>query len=142
MEAARGQSASDNHVDGNALAGAFAELFTTDITVATTECAQCGCIGPVACLVVYADAPGYVARCQECGGGLEAGPYARDCEDRSSGHRDADYAPTGHVGRVCLHGVVDCVCKVSEGASMPFVKRGVWFLGGRRCPCRARRMAR
>ncbi|WTL51189.1 DUF6510 family protein (plasmid) [Streptomyces sp. NBC_01497] len=68
MEAARGQSASDNHVDGNALAGAFAELFTTDITVATTECAQCGCIGPVACLVVYADAPGYVARCQECGG--------------------------------------------------------------------------
>ncbi|MBP0457753.1 DUF6510 family protein [Streptomyces montanisoli] len=57
----------DDHVDGNALAGPLAEVFTADVTVAQSECAHCGATGPVARLLVYRDAPGLVARCQECG---------------------------------------------------------------------------
>jgi ribosomal protein S27AE len=55
------------HVDGNILAGPLAEVFTTDVTAARSECAHCGSVGPVAMLLVYAEAPGLVARCQRCG---------------------------------------------------------------------------
>ena len=54
-------------VDGNALAGPLGELFTVDVTVATSQCASCGQTGPVAALHVYAKAPGLVARCPGCG---------------------------------------------------------------------------
>ncbi len=60
------EAASDGHVDGNALAGPLSEVFTVDVTAATSRCAHCGCTGPLACLYVYGRAPGLVARCQRC----------------------------------------------------------------------------
>lgn len=58
---------SDGHVDGNSLAGPLSEVFAVDVTAATSRCAHCGCTGPLASLHVYAKAPGFVARCQQCG---------------------------------------------------------------------------
>lgn len=53
-------------LDGNALGGALGELFTVDITAAIARCAGCQHTGPVAELVVYASAPGTIARCPSC----------------------------------------------------------------------------
>jgi hypothetical protein len=53
-------------LDGNTMAGALGELFAVDVSVAVIECAGCGHTGVVAEAVVYADAPGMVARCPEC----------------------------------------------------------------------------
>ncbi|MFW6689570.1 DUF6510 family protein [Streptomyces sp. MAR4 CNX-425] len=61
-------AAADGHVDGNALAGPLSEIFAVDVTAATSRCAHCGCAGPLARLHVYGRAPGFVARCQRCGG--------------------------------------------------------------------------
>jgi DNA-directed RNA polymerase subunit RPC12/RpoP len=63
----RDEGRHSRHVDGNVLAGPLAEIFTADVTAAHTECTHCGSAGPVAMLLVYADAPGLVARCQQCG---------------------------------------------------------------------------
>jgi hypothetical protein len=54
-------------LDGNVLAGALSELFTTDITSATAQCVSCGTSGAIGQARVYADAPGLVARCPACG---------------------------------------------------------------------------
>lgn len=61
-------SALDGHLDGNVLAGPLSEIFAADVTIATSRCAHCGYTGLLARLHVYANAPGLVARCQECGG--------------------------------------------------------------------------
>ena len=53
-------------LDGNTMAGALGELFAVDVSVAVVECAGCGHTGVVAEIVVYADAPGLIARCPEC----------------------------------------------------------------------------
>lgn len=53
-------------LDGNTMAGALGEVFAVDISVAVIECAGCGHTGVVAEAVVYADAPGMVARCSQC----------------------------------------------------------------------------
>lgn len=53
-------------LDGNTMAGALNELFAVDVSVASVQCAGCGHTGVVAEVVVYADAPGMVARCPEC----------------------------------------------------------------------------
>jgi Family of unknown function (DUF6510) len=53
-------------VDGNALAGVFAEVFGGDMTTARGRCESCGRMGPVGEAVVYAQAPGMVARCPGC----------------------------------------------------------------------------
>jgi Family of unknown function (DUF6510) len=55
------------HLDGNVLAGALRELFTVDITGATGQCVSCGITGAIGQALVYADAPGLVARCPACG---------------------------------------------------------------------------
>ncbi|MFI2489200.1 DUF6510 family protein [Promicromonospora kroppenstedtii] len=55
-----------NHLDGNALAGVLAEVFTTDVTAARARCSSCGRTAPVAEAMVYPDAPGLVARCASC----------------------------------------------------------------------------
>jgi hypothetical protein len=55
-------------VDGNALGGLLSEVFVADLTLATTTCAGCRRIAPLAVLHVYLDAPGVVARCASCGG--------------------------------------------------------------------------
>jgi Family of unknown function (DUF6510) len=53
-------------LDGNTMAGALGELFAVDVSVAVVECAGCGHTVVVAEVVVYADAPGMVARCPAC----------------------------------------------------------------------------
>jgi hypothetical protein len=53
-------------LDGNTMAGALGELFAVDVSTAVVECAGCGHTGVVAEVVVYADAPGMVARCSSC----------------------------------------------------------------------------
>jgi Family of unknown function (DUF6510) len=54
-------------LDGNALAGVFAELFQYDLTVARGTCGACGLTGPLGEKHVYAHAPGAVVRCPGCG---------------------------------------------------------------------------
>jgi ribosomal protein S27E len=54
-------------LDGNATAGALAELFVFDVTVARTTCATCGDTRPVAELHAYLRAAGTVLRCASCG---------------------------------------------------------------------------
>jgi len=56
-----------SHLDGNMLGGELGELFTIDITAAVGRCASCGATGTIAQAMVYADAPGMVARCPACG---------------------------------------------------------------------------
>lgn len=53
-------------VDGNALGGLLSEIFAADLTLATTTCASCRAVTPLAVLHVYLDAPGAVARCPDC----------------------------------------------------------------------------
>jgi hypothetical protein len=54
------------HLDGNALAGALAEVFAVDVTAARSRCAGCGAVAPLAEAMLYTDAPGLVARCPGC----------------------------------------------------------------------------
>jgi hypothetical protein len=54
-------------VDGNALAGPLANLFTSDMTSARGICASCGQPSLLAETRVYNQAPGLVARCAGCG---------------------------------------------------------------------------
>jgi hypothetical protein len=54
-------------IDGNALAGPLASLFTPDLTSARGICAGCGQPSLLAETRVYDQAPGLVARCTGCG---------------------------------------------------------------------------
>ena len=54
------------YVDGNAAAGAFAEVLGFDVTTATLTCAGCGRVGAFAETHVYHRAPGIVVRCPGC----------------------------------------------------------------------------
>ena len=54
------------YLDGNAMAGMLAEVFTMDITVAEGQCNGCGLVGVLAQARVYVDAPGTVVRCAGC----------------------------------------------------------------------------
>jgi hypothetical protein len=56
----------DQHEDGNALAGPLSEIFAVDLTAAIGTCTGCGRTGPVATMRVYHRAPGLVARCPGC----------------------------------------------------------------------------
>lgn len=53
-------------VDGNALGGVLGDLFAADLTMATTTCAGCRAVAPLATIHVYLNAPGAVARCPGC----------------------------------------------------------------------------
>jgi hypothetical protein len=55
-----------DHLDGNMLAGAMAELFAVDITTAVGRCASCGTSAVLAQARVYPGGPGLVARCPTC----------------------------------------------------------------------------
>jgi len=57
----------DTSLDGNAAAGALADLFAFDVTMAVSTCAACRDPRPVAELRAYLDAPGIVLRCASCG---------------------------------------------------------------------------
>ena len=56
----------DQHLDGNALAGPLSIVFAADLTVATAECAGCGRTDQVAALRVFGAPMGLVARCAGC----------------------------------------------------------------------------
>jgi Family of unknown function (DUF6510) len=53
-------------LDGNAAAGALAEVFAAEMMLAVTTCGACGVEGPVGELPAYLDAPGLVLRCAAC----------------------------------------------------------------------------
>jgi Family of unknown function (DUF6510) len=53
-------------LDGNATAGALADVFAFDVTIAVTTCATCRDTHPVAALRAYMQAPGVVLRCAAC----------------------------------------------------------------------------
>ena len=53
-------------LDGNVLAGAFAELFGTDMTDARGRCDSCGRVAPIGETTVYSQSAGLVARCPGC----------------------------------------------------------------------------
>ena len=55
-----------SHLDGNMLGGHLGELFTMDMTVAVGQCTSCGTASMIAQTMVYADAPGIIARCASC----------------------------------------------------------------------------
>jgi len=57
----------NNALDGNAAAGALAELFATEMTLAVTTCGVCGDARQVGELRAYLQAPGIVLRCASCG---------------------------------------------------------------------------
>lgn len=54
------------NIDGNAVAGAFADLLGFDVTTATLTCADCGHVAAFAESHVYHRAPGIVVRCPAC----------------------------------------------------------------------------
>lgn len=53
-------------VDGNAAAGALAEIFGRDVSLAVASCAQCGSAAEVARCIAYVTPMGIVLRCAEC----------------------------------------------------------------------------
>jgi hypothetical protein len=55
------------HVDGNAAAGAFAEVLRFDVTTATLTCGKCCRATAFAEHHVYHRGPGIVVRCPSCG---------------------------------------------------------------------------
>jgi len=55
-----------NRLDGNAAAGALADLFHEDLTTATGRCAGCGATAALAEAACYASAMGDVLRCPFC----------------------------------------------------------------------------
>ena len=59
-----------SHVDGNALAGPFADLFAFDLTAASARCIGCGALAALATAMVYNGAAGTVVRCGSCDGVL------------------------------------------------------------------------
>ena len=65
-------------LDGNAVAGLLAEVFGEEMTLATGTCASCGASGQGGAFVVYARAPGTVARCAACTSILMVLVTARD----------------------------------------------------------------
>ena len=56
----------DHALDGNAAAGALAEVFAAEMTVAVTTCATCGDSRSLGELRTYLQAPGVVLRCASC----------------------------------------------------------------------------
>ena len=54
-------------LDGNSIAGELFVHFGREMTRARGTCGHCGARGQIAELVVYACAPGPVARCPSCG---------------------------------------------------------------------------
>lgn len=54
------------HLDGNALAGVFADALGADLTDRAARCAHCGTIEVFARALVYSSPMGVVARCASC----------------------------------------------------------------------------
>ena len=57
-------------VDGNAIGGLLAEIFTREMTTAVGRCAGCGAVNAIGRVDVYMNGPGAVVRCPSCTGVL------------------------------------------------------------------------
>ena len=66
------------HLDGNMLAGTFADLFSFDVTTATARCAGCGAVAELATAMVYVSDAGSVVRCAGCDAVLATVVQAED----------------------------------------------------------------
>jgi hypothetical protein len=53
-------------LDGNAIAGALFDVYGTEMTTATSVCANCGAKSVLAETRVFLRAPGTVVRCATC----------------------------------------------------------------------------
>ncbi|MGI8482649.1 MAG: DUF6510 family protein [Thermomicrobiales bacterium] len=60
----------ERRLDGNASAGLLEELFTFDVTVAQTRCANCDSVMPIGNLLVYGLPMGAILRCPGCDASL------------------------------------------------------------------------
>lgn len=56
------------HLDGNALAGTFADILGIDLTDASGRCAGCRHCAALAKAHAYMTGMGAVARCEQCNG--------------------------------------------------------------------------
>jgi Family of unknown function (DUF6510) len=56
----------DLKLDGNSAAGLLRELFAVEVTTARGRCDNCGAIGEIGSVSLYANAPGCVFRCPRC----------------------------------------------------------------------------
>jgi ribosomal protein S27E len=68
----------DRTLDGNAVAGMLAEMFSLGATSAVVRCDSCGHEDPLGTATVYANAPGVVVRCRGCSGVLMRFAEGRD----------------------------------------------------------------
>jgi Zn finger protein HypA/HybF involved in hydrogenase expression len=59
-------SVDERKLDGNAIGGLLREIFTMEMTTASTTCAGCGAVNAVGRVHVYVHAPGAVVRCPSC----------------------------------------------------------------------------
>jgi hypothetical protein len=62
------ENGSDLVLDGNAAAGLLQEIFVLEITTAQIQCEDCGAVGAVGSLRLYAAPMGAVLRCTNCDG--------------------------------------------------------------------------
>jgi uncharacterized protein DUF6510 len=62
----RDDPAVDLTVDGNAVAGLLAAVFSADVTANPGQCASCRTVSMVGTLRVYMRGPGVVLRCPAC----------------------------------------------------------------------------
>jgi uncharacterized protein DUF6510 len=53
-------------LDGNALAGMLFDVFGSDVTASSCECAACGNHAELGSLLAFTQAPGAVLRCSAC----------------------------------------------------------------------------
>ena len=58
---------SEMKLDGNAIGGLLAEIFSLEMTTAEGTCGGCGAVNAVGRVDVYVNAPGTVVRCPDCG---------------------------------------------------------------------------
>ena len=65
-------------LDGNAMAGSLAEVFSVDMTSAQATCASCGSTEPLAQGKAFVGGPGEVLRCSHCNSILGRMVRARD----------------------------------------------------------------
>ena len=56
----------ENALDGNAVAGPFAQIFGTDVTTVMVTCAGCRASAPFAEQSAFLGGPGAVLRCPGC----------------------------------------------------------------------------
>jgi Family of unknown function (DUF6510) len=66
MALMRDDPAVDLTVDGNAVGGLLASVFTAEITASTGQCASCHTVSMVGTMRAYTRGPGIVLRCPAC----------------------------------------------------------------------------